>query len=118
MVLFVLLVLAGLLEQGLGPVPNVKPKWMAFALIFLFLGSWIGYLWKDKTLVSFKRRWIWEQLTKREKEVATAILSTLSNKEICDQLFIENNTLKTHIRNIYKKAGCNHRNDFFELFKK
>lgn len=86
-------------------------------LIFLLLGFWVGFYWKDKTLQSFKRKWVWEQLSKREKTVAEQLLNADSNKEICEALFIEMNTLKTHIRNIYKKAGCGNRKEFQALFQ-
>lgn len=113
--LFVGLLLCGLFWEGeMAPLPEVRSNWLIFGSAFLGLGFWVGYLWKDKTLASYKRKWIWQQFTKREKEVAEKMLTSLSNKEICDQLFIEHNTLKTHIRNIYRKAGCSNRNEFIK----
>ena len=42
------------------------------------------------------------ELTTRQKQVYYLILLDKSNKEICNELFIELSTLKTHINKIYK----------------
>jgi len=42
-------------------------------------------------------------LTNREKEIAILLIKNLTRNEICDTLNISINTLKTHIRHIYKK---------------
>ena len=42
------------------------------------------------------------KLTTRQKQVYDFILLNKSNKEICNELFIELSTLKTHINKIYK----------------
>lgn len=43
--------------------------------------------------------------TPREIEIIKHLLTGSSNKTIAEELFISENTLKTHLRNIYKKAG-------------
>jgi len=98
------------------PEPKYERQGYLIVLLFLALGFWVGFTWKDKTIRSFKKKWIWEQLSAREKEVAQKVLEGKSNKEICEELFIEHNTLKTHIRNIYKKAACGRRHEFKKLF--
>ncbi|MFZ7121855.1 MAG: LuxR C-terminal-related transcriptional regulator [Eubacteriaceae bacterium] len=55
-----------------------------------------------------------EKLTPREKEVAELLIRNKSGKEICDNLYISNNTLKTHSRNIYKKLGVSNKRDLQE----
>ena len=55
------------------------------------------------------------QLTKREKEIGWLICEGLSDKAIAQQLFISENTVTTHVRNTYKKAGVSGR---IELCKK
>jgi two-component system, NarL family, response regulator DevR len=44
-----------------------------------------------------------EQLTPREMEVLGALAQGLTSREICDQLFIAPNTLRTHVQNIMSK---------------
>ncbi|MCC5933366.1 MAG: response regulator transcription factor [Candidatus Cyclonatronum sp.] len=44
-----------------------------------------------------------EELTSREHEVLTSLASGLQNKEIAQQMFVSIDTIKTHIRNIYRK---------------
>lgn len=44
-----------------------------------------------------------ESLTPRELEVLRALVEGLSTPEICDQLFITPNTLRTHVQNIMGK---------------
>jgi DNA-binding CsgD family transcriptional regulator len=44
-----------------------------------------------------------QKLTPREMEIVALLLKGLINKEIAAQLMISENTLKTHLRNIYKK---------------
>jgi LuxR family transcriptional regulator of csgAB operon len=48
-------------------------------------------------------------LTSREKEILTQLITGASNKQIADRLFISPHTVKTHIYNVYKKLGINNR---------
>ena len=50
-----------------------------------------------------------ENITPRETEVLELILRGFSNAEITAELGISINTLKTHIRNLYSKAGVSSR---------
>jgi LuxR family maltose regulon positive regulatory protein len=50
-----------------------------------------------------------EILSIKEYEVAQLLVSGLSNQEIADQMFISLNTVKTHIRNIFKKLDVKNR---------
>ncbi|RLD46212.1 MAG: hypothetical protein DRI86_03725 [Bacteroidetes bacterium] len=43
-----------------------------------------------------------ELLSRRQQQVYDLIIANKSNKEICEELFIEMSTLKTHINNLYK----------------
>ena len=48
-------------------------------------------------------------LTNREMEILTLIALGLTNKKIVNQLVISENTLRTHIRNLYRKLGVKNR---------
>ena len=48
-------------------------------------------------------------LTKREKEILMQVVKGLTNKEIAITLFISENTVKNHLRNIMEKLQMNNR---------
>ena len=57
-------------------------------------------------------------LTQRESEVFYLLFDELTDEQICDRLFIGNNTLKKHILSIYKKVGVKSRLQLFKLVNK
>lgn len=50
-------------------------------------------------------------LTEREKAVLDKLLKGMTNKEIAEELFITENTVKKHISSIYNKAGVKNRHE-------
>ena len=48
----------------------------------------------------------WEPLTDREMEVLRLLPTQLTLREIGDQLFVSHNTVKSHVKAIYRKLGC------------
>ncbi len=50
-----------------------------------------------------------ELLTKREKEILAQVIKGLTNREIAEVLFISENTVKNHLRNIMEKLHINNR---------
>ncbi|MEM6265566.1 MAG: LuxR C-terminal-related transcriptional regulator [Bacteroidota bacterium] len=56
-------------------------------------------------------------LTTRQREVYELIISGKSNKEITNELFIEQSTLKTHINQIYKKLDIKSRGELKRKIK-
>ncbi len=50
-------------------------------------------------------------LSKRELEVAKLMLEGVANPEISTKLFISENTVKFHVKNILKKTGCSNRTE-------
>ena len=52
-----------------------------------------------------------EGLTKREIELLHLMVDGLSNKRIAERLFISENTVKYHIRNILQKLGVHNRTE-------
>jgi len=55
-----------------------------------------------------------EELTDRERDVLRLLPSRLTLREIADELYVSLNTLKFHLRIIYRKLGVNSRTDAVE----
>lgn len=55
------------------------------------------------------------EITSREADVLRLIAAGFSNNEISAQLFISENTVKFHVRNILKKAGCANRAELLTI---
>lgn len=54
--------------------------------------------------------------TPREIHVAIRLLHNSTNKEIADDLFITEATVKKHIQNMFKKCGAMDRQDFLVIY--
>jgi LuxR family transcriptional regulator, maltose regulon positive regulatory protein len=52
-----------------------------------------------------------EQLTRREREVLGLFAGMLSTAEVADELYISVNTVKTHVKSIYRKLAATHRGE-------
>jgi ATP/maltotriose-dependent transcriptional regulator MalT len=59
--------------------------------------------------IDFSENFIEYGLSKREIEVLQHISEGLSNDEISKKMFVSNNTVKTHIKNIYSKLDVKNR---------
>jgi LuxR family maltose regulon positive regulatory protein len=59
-----------------------------------------------------------EPLTKRERDVLNLLPSRLTLREIASELFISQNTLKFHLRVIYRKLGVNSRTEAVECARR
>ncbi len=70
---------------------------------------------RSKTVVE-KPEWF-NSLSRREKQVLQLITNGLDNKEIGDELFIAEQTVKNHVSLIYSKAGTHNRMKIIRLFK-
>jgi len=57
-------------------------------------------------------------LSKRETEILGLIMEGKKRNEIGEELFIERDTVKTHIKNIYAKLKVNSRSDAIKIAKK
>jgi len=57
------------------------------------------------------------QLSKREAEVVRLICQGLANREIAENLFISEFTVKGHIKNVMKKMRAGSRNEIVTLLK-
>jgi predicted ATPase/DNA-binding CsgD family transcriptional regulator len=47
----------------------------------------------------------WDALTPTEQAVAIKVAKGLTNSDVADALFVSQNTVKTHLRNVYRKLG-------------
>lgn len=59
----------------------------------------------------------WSRLTRRECEVSELLIQEKSNLEICAALFVSENTVRTHIKNIYHKTGAASREELKKLLR-
>ena len=83
------------------------------ALVFFWIGVWIS---KQNTSKQQEQGLNFDAdkakelgLTSRELEVLNAMAVGASNKEIGDQLFVSESTIKTHVSNILVKLGAKRR---------
>ncbi|HST85986.1 MAG TPA: LuxR family transcriptional regulator, partial [Kineosporiaceae bacterium] len=51
------------------------------------------------------------RVTRRERSVLEYLTTTMTHSQIAGQLFVSDNTLKSHCRNLYRKLGVNTRAD-------
>lgn len=104
------------------------------AVVFIITGIWLGLkLSKPKTIVQTEtvvrevpvmitadREKIAPQLpqqlgiSQREVEVLQFLSRGMSNQEIADQLFVSQNTVKTHLSNLYFKLDVKRRTQAVE----
>ncbi|MGB3607561.1 LuxR C-terminal-related transcriptional regulator [Psychroserpens sp.] len=70
---------------------------------------------KDEAIES---KIFYEDLTRREIEIALSILSELSYRNIAKDLFIAESTVSKHASNIFKKTGVKNRREFLKRFRK
>ena len=60
---------------------------------------------------------VMEPLSDREHEIANILLDGLSYKMIAEKMFISIDTVRSHIKNIYKKLNINSKTELFNVFK-
>nr|WP_293296858.1 LuxR C-terminal-related transcriptional regulator [Allomuricauda sp.] len=73
---------------------------------------------KRKTSISTESKIVYEDLTRREIEIALGILGNLNYKKIAEDLFIAESTVSKHASNIFKKTGVKNKRQFISRFKK
>ena len=81
--------------------------------------EWLGRLRRamveDRTVGALARADGIEPLTERERDVLRFLPSRLTVREIAGELFVSVNTLKFHLRVIYRKLGVNSRAEAAEI---
>lgn len=88
------------------------------ACIFLFFHLYqIMYMQPAKSepdyVIQFASRY---ELSQRETDLMRLILSGRTNKEIAEHLYISENTVKFHVRNLLHKTDCAKRKDLLSLY--
>ncbi len=87
------------------------------ASIFLV---WFHYYYLHKITESYQDEQVkmlcLETLSKRENEVLDKMLKGKNTKTIGVLLFIQEGTVRNHIKNIYQKLGVNTKEQLFSLF--
>lgn len=87
------------------------------AVIFAAVGvaAALGFQRKRKAIPNRGEEFSWDEivskfdLTTRESEVLKLLSNGMTNKEIGESLFVSQNTVKTHLSNIYTKLDVQRR---------
>ena len=102
------------------------------ALLFAILGGWLGLrLTKTKevvvlreVLVSADAPFVLNEqrlrelsITRRELEILELIAKGMSNREIAEQLFVSENTVKTHSSRLFDKLNAKRRTQAVQIGK-
>ncbi len=58
-----------------------------------------------------------EELTDREREIAELVAQGLRNSEIARTLHVSENTVKSHLKSIFKKLNIDRRSGLVELLR-
>ena len=58
-----------------------------------------------------------QELTERERQVAELASKGMRNREIARQLYISEETVKSHIRSIFHKTNLDRRSRIIEILK-
>lgn len=69
---------------------------------------------QDQTMLIQKFN-TYEKLTEREGEIAALLIRGKTYKMISAELHVSENTIKTHVKNIYSKAGVQSRTELMNL---
>ncbi len=74
----------------------------------------IAALDRRASSVDFTKPQLLEPLSERERAVLRYLPTMMSNAEIASELFLSVNTVKTHLKSIYRKLGTTRRRDAVE----
>ena len=99
---------------------NIEIIIVVIALVFFFIGMYLNKKRSQQPSVSTEINQKNLQnldLSKREYEVLQAIALGFSNKEIADQLFVSESTIKTHVSSVLTKLNAKRRTQAIQIAK-
>jgi LuxR family transcriptional regulator, maltose regulon positive regulatory protein len=79
-----------------------------------FAGELLAAFRRRAPTVAVTRAELLEPLSRREESVLRFLPTMMSNAEIAGELFVTSNTVKTHLKSIYRKLGVSRRRDAVE----
>ncbi|HWN22626.1 MAG TPA: LuxR C-terminal-related transcriptional regulator [Gaiellaceae bacterium] len=79
-----------------------------------FAGELLAAFRKRAPSVAVTRAELLEPLSRREQSVLRFLPTMMSNAEIAGELFVTSNTVKTHLKSIYRKLAVSRRRDAVE----
>lgn len=90
-----------------------------FAIIFTSFGIWLALKWSKPKAVAKNSDFVIKELnlSVREMEVLHKIAEGLTNKEIGEQLFVSESTIKTHTSNLFSKLNVSRRTQALQKAK-
>lgn len=118
-----MLVSYGFVSYGLGSFVTGFAQGVLFVSLLFGAGvSYLGASGKSKdpegrqtaAFDALAQTW---KLSKRETEIAEWLLKGYQAPYIAQQLFISENTVRTHIKSMYRKMGVANRNEFLASFE-
>ncbi len=68
--------------------------------------------------LNLPREYLDDPLTQREMEVVQLLNKGYTNQKLADEMFISRNTIKTHLKNIYKKLDVSDREEALEKMRR
>jgi DNA-binding NarL/FixJ family response regulator len=99
---------------------NIEIIIVVIALVFFFIGMYLNKKRSQQPSVSTEINQKNLQnldLSKREYDVLQAIALGFSNKEIADQLFVSESTIKTHVSSVLTKLNAKRRTQAIQIAK-
>ena len=99
---------------------NIEIIIVVIAFVFFFIGMYLNKKRLEQPHISTEINQKNLQnldLSKREYEVLQAIALGFSNKEIANQLFVSESTIKTHVSNVLVKLNAKRRTQAIQIAK-
>jgi DNA-binding CsgD family transcriptional regulator len=90
--------------------PSLTEPLLSLVILITLAGTYLYFRFQRPEKSKLNR------LSKREKELLPLLLSNKTNKAICEELFIAQSTLKSHINRINKKLGVKNRQELTALY--